>query len=113
VDNNTLNELNQGSFKEKPLTSVDISGYNNLFRADTDEKANNLHNFLQDMTKFTQGSDRNTIDELYQEYLTAFQGQDNIIPYDDFVNRINTLTEYMKNSNMFDRGDSVSTQFMK
>lgn len=113
VDNNTLNELNSGNYKKKPLTSVDISSYNNLFRADTDEKASNLHRFLSDMTRLTQGSDRNTIEEIYDEYKTAFKDQGNILPYDEFVNRVNSLTDYMKDSNMDDRGDSVSTQFMK
>jgi len=113
VDNNTLNELENSGYKDKPLSSVDISGYTNLFRADTDAKANNLHNFLSDMTKFTQGSDKVSIEELYEEYTKAFDGEGNVMPYEDFVNRINGLTEYMKNSDMYDRGDSVSTQFMK
>jgi hypothetical protein len=113
VDNNTLNELQQGGYQDKPLTSVDISGYNNLFRADTDEKANNLHRFLEDMTKYTQGSDRVSMEELYSEYAKAFDGEGNVMPYEDFVNRINELKEYMGNSDMNDRGDSVSTQFMK
>ena len=113
VDNNTLSELNQGGYKEKPLTSVDISGYNNLFRADTDEKARKLHKFLSDMTRYTQGSDRNTLEEIYQEYMDAFKGQNNILSYEEFENRINDLVNYMRNSNLDDRGDSVSTQFMK
>ena len=113
VDNNTLNELEGSGYGDLPLSSVDISGYNNLFRADTDAKANNLHNFLQDMTRLTQGSDKVSMTELYDEYIKAFKDQNNIIPYDDFANRINSLTEYMRNSNMEDRGDSVSTQFMK
>ena len=113
VDNNTVDELNLGGYKEKPLTSVDISGYTNLFRADTDAKARKLHDFLSDMTKYTQGSDRNTLEEVYQEYLDAFKGQNNILSYEEFSNRMNGLTDYMRNSNMDDRGDSVSTQFMK
>ena len=113
VDNNTLNELENSGYKNKPLSSVDISGYNNLFRADTDAKASNLHNFLQDMTRYTQGSDRLSTEELYSEYTEAFVGEGNVMPYEDFVNRINELKEYMQNSDMFDRGDSVSTQFMK
>lgn len=113
VDGNTINEISTGNYAEKPLTSVDISGYNNLFRADTDEKAKNLHYFLSNLTKYTQGSKRNDTADLYSDYLTAFKGQENIIPYDDFVNRVNGLAEYMQNSNMDDRGDSVSTQFMK
>jgi len=113
VDNNTLNELQQGGYQNQPLTSVDISGYNNLFRADTDEKANNLHNFLQDMTRYTQGSDKNSVEELYNEYLEAFKDQDDIIPFEDFESRLSNLKEYMGNSKMDDRGDSVSTQFMK
>lgn len=111
VDNNTKHEIMSGQFASKPFTSVDISQYDNLFKANTDELAGKLHSFLANLTKYTQGSDSYNLSELFSQFEDVF-GK-NILSEEEFNNRLSNLLNYMSKSSMGDRGDSVSTQFMK
>lgn len=112
VDSNTKHELdNNSSYSKLPYTSVDISKYDNLFKATTDEIASKLHSFLENLTKFTQGNDRFNIDELFSQFKNVFT--DTTMDIKDFGNKMEQLKSFMSNSNLSDRSDSVSTQFMK
>ncbi|MBD5537871.1 MAG: hypothetical protein HDQ99_19910 [Lachnospiraceae bacterium] len=112
VDSKTKHELdNNSSYSKLPYTSVDISQYDNLFKANTDEIANNLHSFLANLTKFTQGSDKFNIDELFSQFKNVFA--DTTMDIKDFGDKMEQLKTFMSNSNLDDRSDSVSTQFMK
>lgn len=112
VDSKTKHELdNNSSYSKLPYTSVDISKYDNLFKATTDEIASKLHSFLENLTKFTQGSDRFNIDELFSQFKNVFT--DTTMDIKDFGDKMEQLKSFMSNSNLSDRSDSVSTQFMK
>lgn len=112
VDSNTKHELdNNSTYSKLPYTSVDISKYDNLFKATTDEIASKLHNFLENLTRFTQGSDRFNIDELFSQFKNVFT--DTTMNIKDFGDKMEQLKTFMSNSNLSDRSDSVSTQFMK
>lgn len=112
VDSKTKHELdNNSSYSKLPYTSVDISKYDNLFKATTDEVASKLHNFLENLTRFTQGSDRFNIDELFSQFKNVFT--DTTMDIKDFGDKMEQLKTFMSNSNISDRSDSVSTQFMK
>lgn len=112
VDAATRHELdNNSSYSKLPYTSVDISMYDNLFKATTDEVAGKLHEFLRNITRFTQGVDKYNISELFAQFKGVFE--DTVMSIDDFEKTINELTIFMQNSDGFDRSDSVSTQFMK
>ena len=112
VDSNTKHELdNNSSYSKLPYTSVDISKYDNLFKATTDEIANKLHNFLENLTKFTQGSDRFNTEELFSQFKNVFT--DTTMDIKSFGDKMEELKAYMSNSSLDDRRDSVSTQFMK
>ena len=112
VDSKTKHELdNNSSYSKLPYTSVDISKYDNLFKATTDEIAGKLHSFLENLTRFTQGSDSFNIDELFSQFKNVFT--DTTMDIKDFGDKMEQLKSFMSNSNLSDRSDSVSTQFMK
>lgn len=112
VDSNTKHELdNNSSYSKLPYTSVDISKYDNLFKATTDEIAGKLHSFLENLTRFTQGSDSFNINELFSQFKNVFT--DTTMDIKDFGDKMEQLKSFMSNSNLSDRSDSVSTQFMK
>lgn len=104
-------EIETGAYAGKPMSSVDISGYDNLYRADTDAKASGLHSFLTNLTRKTQGDGRYSSEELYEQFRNAFP--DKQMSKADFDNKVSSLTDYMRGSSLDDRGDSVSTIFMK
>nr|DAM64677.1 MAG TPA: minor tail protein [Caudoviricetes sp.] len=112
VDANTKHELDDNDYYSSlPYTSIDISKYDNLFKATTDEIANALHTFLKNLTQFTQGSDLFDISELFSQFQKVFG--ESTMDMQEFDEKLSYLKTYMQNSDMFDRGDSVSTQFMK
>lgn len=112
VDSATKHELdNNSSYSKLPYTSIDISQYDNLFKATTNEIADGLHTFLKNLTKFTQGSDTYSISELFSQFQKVFG--ETTMDMQEFDAKLEQLKTYMQNSNMYDRGDSVSTQFMK
>ena len=126
VDSAHKTDIDNGSnYGEKPYTSVDISKYNNLYRADTDAKADKLHNFSQKFMRYINGfndkyySYDGEIDpieleqyksDLYKEYVELFP--ENHMSYDDFDARLEQFrTDY--DHDLYDRGDSTFTTFMK
>ena len=112
VDSATKHELdNNSSYSKLPYTSIDISQYDNLFKATTNEIADGLHTFLKNLTKFTQGSDSFSVSELFSQFQKVFG--ETVMDMQEFDAKLEQLKTYMQNSNMSDRGDSVSTQFMK
>lgn len=112
VDANTKHELDDNDYYSSlPYTSIDISKYDNLFKATTDEIANALHTFLKNLTQFTQGSDLFDISELFSQFQKVFG--ESTMDMQEFDEKLSYLKTYMQDSDMFDRGDSVSTQFMK
>ncbi len=112
VDSKTKHELdNNSSYSKLPYTSVDISKYDNLFKATTDKIAGKLHNFLENLTRFTQGSDRLNIEELFSQFKNVFTNT--TMDIKDFGDKMEQLKSFMSNSSLDDRSDSVSTQFMK
>ncbi len=112
VDANIKHELDDNDYYSSlPYTSIDISKYDNLFKATTDEIANALHTFLKNLTQFTQGSDLFDISELFSQFQKVFG--ESTMDMQEFDEKLSYLKTYMQNSDMFDRGDSVSTQFMK
>lgn len=112
VDSNTKHELdNNSSYSSLPYTSIDISKYDNLFKATSDEVADALHTFLKSLTKFTQGSDSFEVSELFSQFQKVFG--ETTMDMQEFDAKLSQLKAYMQSSNMSDRGDSVSTQFMK
>lgn len=112
VDSATKHELdNNGYYSKMPYTSVDISQYDNLFKATTDEVADRLHTFLANLTSFTQGSDNYDVSELFAQFKSVFG--DTIMDVKEFGSRLDQLKAFMSNSSLDDRSDSVSTQFMK
>lgn len=112
VDGATKHELdNNGHYNKLPYTSVDISKYDNLFKATTNEVADKLHTFLSNLTAFTQGSDSYDVSELFAQFKNVFG--DTIMDIKEFGSRLDQLKAFMSSSSMDDRSDSVSTQFMK
>ena len=111
VDSATKHELDNSSYSKLPYTSVDMSKYDNLFRVTSDEIGYALHSFLSNLTRFTQGSDNFSIDELFAQFKSVFG--DTIMDIQEFGSRLDQLKTFMTNSNLYDRSDSVSTQFMK
>lgn len=112
VDSNTKHELdNNSSYSSLPYTSIDISKYDNLFKATSDEVADALHTFLKNLTKFTQGSDSFEVSELFSQFQKVFS--ETTMDMQEFDAKLSQLKAYMQSSSMSDRGDSVSTQFMK
>lgn len=112
VDSATKHELDNDNYYNKmPYTSVDISQYDNLFKATTDEVAEKLHSFLGNLTRFTQGADDYDISELFAQFKSVFG--DTIMDVKEFGSRLDQLKAFMSNSSLDDRSDSVSTQFMK
>lgn len=112
VDANTKHELDDNDYYSSlPYTSIDISKYDNLFKATSDEVADALHTFLKNLTKFTQGSDSFEVSELFSQFQKVFGEM--TMDMQEFDAKLSQLKAYMQSSNMFDRGDSVSTQFMK
>lgn len=112
VDGATKHELdNDSTYSKLPYTSIDISQYDNLFKATTDEIAGKLHRFLENLTKFTQGSDDYSVSELFSQFQKVFG--ETTMDMQEFDAKLEQLKTYMQNSSLYDRGDSVSTQFMK
>ena len=112
VDSATKHELTSNKrLAEMPFTSVDISKYENLFKANTDEIAGRLHDFLANLTRYTQGSDSFNIGQLFSQFESVFG--EAVMDIKDFESKLEQLKSYMQNSSINDRGDSVSTQFMK
>lgn len=112
VDAATRHEIDNNNYYSKlPYTSVDISQYDNLFKATTDKVAGELHTFLRNITRFTQGIDSYNISQLFSQFQNVFGNS--VMSMNDFEEKINELTMFMQNSDGFDRSDSVSTQFMK
>lgn len=112
VDSATKHELdNNSSYSKLPYTSIDISQYDNLFKATTDEIAGGLHTFLKNLTKFTQGSDSFDVSELFSQFQKVFG--ETAMDMQEFDATLEKLKVFMQNSSMEDRSDSVSTQFMK
>jgi len=127
VDQAHKSQIGKGSgYADKPYTSVDISKYNNLFRADTDAKASELHDFSQKMMRYINGrNDRyyttdgeidplaqeNYILDMYAEYLDLFPA-DNHLSLPEFKNRLGQFRDEYE-YDFYDRGDSAFTTFMK
>ena len=111
VDSAHKGEIDKSrNYSSLPYTSVDISQYDNLFKANTNEIAGKLHQFLENITKYTQGKDFD-VSGLFAQFKDVFG--DTILDFNSFDAKLNELTAYMEKSNLNDRGDSVSTQFMK
>ena len=112
VDYATKHELDSNeNYNKLPYTSIDISQYDNLFKATSDEIAGKLHSFLANLTSFTQGGDSYDVSELFTQFKSVFG--DTIMDIKEFGLRLDQLKTFMSNSSMSDRSDSVSTQFMK
>ena len=126
VDADHRKEIGKGtSYGNKPYSSVDISKYNNLYKADTDAKANKLHDFSQKMMRYinkyndkyykTDGeidplARDNYLTDLYGQYLELFP--DNHMKLNDFVNKLDDMRNGYEHD-LYDRGDSAFTTFMK
>lgn len=112
VDQAHKRELDQNNnYNKLPYTSIDLSQYTNLFKADTDEKASKLHTFLKNLTRYTQDNDLNSLDGLFAEFQKVFG--ESVLTFDEFGNKARELTDFMQQSSLDDRSDSVSTRFMK
>ena len=112
VDSNTKHELDKSGYYNKlPYTSVDISKYTNLYKANTDSEASKLHSFLQNLTRYTQGAENYNTDELFKQFEDVFGKS--TLSFEEFNKRLESLTTFMEQSDLEDRSDSVSTQFMK
>ena len=112
VDSNSKHYLdNSSTYSKLPYSSVDISQYDNLFKANNDTVARNLHEFLKNITRYTQGETKFNTSELFSQFENVFGNT--VMDIKDFESRINGLKDFMTNSSLSDRSDSVSTQFMK
>lgn len=112
VDSATKHQLdNSPSYKNLPYTSIDISQYDNLFKVTSDEIGYELHKFLKNLTRFTQGADDFSVDELFSQFKNVFG--DAVMDVKEFGSKMEQLKSFMSKSNFYDRSDSVSTQFMK
>ena len=126
VDSAHRNEIGRGTgYGNKPQTSVDISRYNNLFKADTDAKASDLHDLSQRMMRYINGynnskfmEDGEIVPELLDEYMGDMYSNYSKLfgdkamsreAFEDWVN--NARNNYHFDYN--DRGDSAFTTFMK
>lgn len=112
VDSAHKHELDSNSsYSNLPYTSIDISKYDNLFKAHDDETARKLHDFLENLTRYTQGRDRYSASELFSQAEELFK--DKLMEIKEFESKLEELKTFMSNSSLDDRSDSVSTQFMK
>ena len=102
--------MGNSSFAKLPYTSVDISKYDNLFKANTDKIADELHTFLKNLTQYTQGLKSIDINSLFKDFQKVFTSA--TMNFEDFNRKVEALKSYMSTSSMSDRNDSVSTQFM-
>lgn len=126
VDGAHKGEIGEGtSYGNKPYSSVDISKYNNLFKADSDAKANKLHSFSQKMMRFINGYNdkyytdsegivsgelQEYMNDMYSDYKSLFGNK--AMSQADFEDKLNNY----RNNYAFDaedRGDSAFTTFMK
>ena len=126
VDQASRGEIGKGtSYGNKPYSSVDISKYNNLMRVDTDAKANKLHDFSQKLMRYVNkyndryysedgqiAPDRLTeyMDDMYKSYSELFG--DKAMSRDQFEARLNDFRNNYEHD-LYDRGDSAFTTFMK
>ena len=95
VDAATKHELmDNGNYSKLPFTSVDISKYDNLFNArNNDELAGKLHDFLQRLTRYTQGEDRYSVTELFGQFEDVFGKS--VLSMNEFEARLSELKNYM------------------
>ena len=127
VDGPHKKEISKGSsYGDKPFTSVDISKYNNLFRVDTNAKADELHDFSKGLMRYVNGYNDDKfidsdfgldeealaeyIDKIYSQYVDLFG--DKAMSREDFFNRLNEMRNEYK-YDFYDRSDSAITTFMK
>ena len=126
VDQAHKSNIGEGTgYGDKPYSSVDISKYDNLFRADTDSKANKLHDFSQNFMRFINGRNKRYytengevvperlneyIDDMYSSYKELFG--DKAMSREDFVTRLNQFRDDY-DYDFSDRSDSAFTTFMK
>ena len=126
VDQAHKNQIGKGTgYGNKPYSSVDISKYNNLFKADTDAKANELHDFSQRMMRFVNGHNdkyftdseginadslKEYMDDMYSQYRELFG--DNALDRNAFEARLNDFRNNYR-YDFYNRGDSAFTTFMK
>jgi hypothetical protein len=126
VDNAHKNEIGPGtSYGNKPYTSVDISKYDNLFKADTDAKASALHDLSQRMMRYINGyndsyfmEDGEIIPELLDDYMGDMYSNYSKLFGDRAMSReaFENWVDSARNNYRFDyndRGDSAFTTFMK
>ncbi len=112
VDSNSKHYLDESStYSKLPYSSIDISQYDNLFKANNDTIAKSLHEFLKNLTRYTQGDTKFNTNELFSQFENVFGNT--VMDIKEFESRINGLKNFMSKSNLSDRSDSVSTQFMK
>lgn len=112
VDSNSKHYLDESStYSKLPYSSIDISQYDNLFKANNDTIAKSLHEFLKNLTRYTQGDTKFNTNELFSKFENVFGNT--VMDIKEFESRINGLKDFMSKSNLSDRSDSVSTQFMK
>lgn len=112
VDSSSKHYLDESStYSKLPYSSIDISQYDNLFKANNDIIAKSLHEFLKNLTRYTQGDTKFNTDELFSQFENIFGNT--VMDIKEFESRINGLKDFMSNSSLSDRSDSVSTQFMK
>lgn len=125
VDNAHKGEISTGSYGEKPFSSVDISQYGNLYKANTNAKADKLHDFSQRMMRYVNGHNdkyyvengeiipeslNEYMDTMYKEYKDLFGNK--AMSKEAFESRLNDFrTGY--NFDATNRGDSAFTTFMK
>lgn len=129
VDGAHRGEIGKGSsYADRPYSSVDISNYDNLYRADTDAKASKLHNFSEKFTRYVNGfnikkyltdPDGNIdvkeqaeyLDDLYKDFRNLFPEQGT--SKQDFINQLEDYRASEEGVDLSNRDDSVFTQFMK
>jgi TP901 family phage tail tape measure protein len=112
VDSSSKHYLDESStYSKLPYSSIDISQYDNLFKANNDIIAKSLHEFLKNLTRYTQGDTKFNTNELFSQFENVFANT--VMDIKEFESRINGLKDFMSKSNLSDRSDSVSTQFMK
>lgn len=112
VDSSSKHYLDESStYSKLPYSSIDISQYDNLFKANNDIIAKSLHEFLKNLTRYTQGDTKFNTNELFSQFENIFGNT--VMDIKEFESRINGLKDFMSNSSLSDRSDSVSTQFMK
>lgn len=128
VDNAHRGELdNNSNYNGKPYTSVDISQYGNLYKADTDAKAEKLHGFSEDYTRYAntyndkyytdadghidEEARAEYLDDLYKTFKELFPEQKTT--KQQFIDQINAFRESEYDVDLHDMDDSVFTQLMK